>query len=161
MNAYLEEFPADKEDQETAPLPADEIMDILFHSMPTTWKKKMIEQGFNYADSTIKEITDFFETRVETWSLRKIRKIFCRCQDVHEIPQEKEKGRLRLQCRRVQRGINQSSPYKQEILCSKWLMQPFYGQLQRSMCYFQQAQMYETKEFQELRKEQQRAKCSN
>ena len=25
----------------------------------------MIEQGFNYADSTIKEMTDFFETRVE------------------------------------------------------------------------------------------------
>ena len=25
----------------------------------------MIEQGFNYTDSTIKEITDFFEPRVE------------------------------------------------------------------------------------------------
>ena len=25
----------------------------------------MIEQVFNYADSTIKEMTDFFETRVE------------------------------------------------------------------------------------------------
>ena len=25
----------------------------------------MIEQGFNYADSSIKQITDFFETRVE------------------------------------------------------------------------------------------------
>ena len=25
----------------------------------------MIEQGFNYTDSTIKEIIDFFETRVE------------------------------------------------------------------------------------------------
>ena len=25
----------------------------------------MIEQGFNYADSTIKDMTDFFETRVE------------------------------------------------------------------------------------------------
>ena len=25
----------------------------------------MIEQGFNYADSTIKEMTDFFGTRVE------------------------------------------------------------------------------------------------
>ena len=25
----------------------------------------MIEQGFNYADSTIKEMRDFFETRVE------------------------------------------------------------------------------------------------
>ena len=39
--------------------------DIIYHSMPTTWKNKMIEQGFNYADSTIKEMTDLFETRVE------------------------------------------------------------------------------------------------
>ena len=63
MNA-LEEFPSDTEGQETAPLPADEIMDIKYHSIPTTWKNKMIEQGFNYADSTIKEMTDFIETRV-------------------------------------------------------------------------------------------------
>ena len=65
LSVYLEEFPPDAEGQETAPLPADEIMDIIYHSMPTTWKNKMIEQGFNYADSTIKEMTDFFETRVE------------------------------------------------------------------------------------------------
>ena len=40
-------------------------MDIIYHSMPTTWKNKMIKQGFNYADSIIKEMTDFFGTRVE------------------------------------------------------------------------------------------------
>ena len=35
----------------------------------------MIEQGFNYADSTIKEITGLFETRVEkTWNPKKKRK---------------------------------------------------------------------------------------
>ena len=65
LNAYLEEFPSDTEDQETASLPPDEIMDIIYHSMQTTWKNKMIEQGFNYADSTIKEMTDFYETRLE------------------------------------------------------------------------------------------------
>ena len=65
MNAYLEEFPSDTEGQETAPLPSDEIMDITYPSMPTTWKNKIIEQGFNYANSTVKEMTDFFETRVE------------------------------------------------------------------------------------------------
>ena len=32
--------------------------------------KKMIEQGFNYTDSTIKEMTDFFETRVENLELK-------------------------------------------------------------------------------------------
>ena len=66
MNAYLEEFSLDIEGQETAPLPANEIMDIIFHSTPTTLKNKMIEKGFNYADSTIKEMTDFFEIKVET-----------------------------------------------------------------------------------------------
>ena len=40
-------------------------MDIIYHSMLNTWKNKMIEQGFNYADSTIKEMTDIFESRVE------------------------------------------------------------------------------------------------
>ena len=33
--------------------------------MPTTWKNKIIKQVFNYADSTIKEMRDFFETRIE------------------------------------------------------------------------------------------------
>ena len=65
LNAYLEEFQPDSEGQETASLPADGIMDIIYHSMPITWKNKMIEQGFNYADSTINEMTDFFETGVE------------------------------------------------------------------------------------------------
>ena len=62
---YLEEFPPDTEGQEIASLPAYEIMDFIYHSIPTRWKNKMIEPDFNYADSTIKEMTDFFETRVE------------------------------------------------------------------------------------------------
>ena len=35
----------------------------------------MIEQGFNYADSTIKEMTDFFETRLENLQPKKESKI--------------------------------------------------------------------------------------
>ena len=65
LNAYLEAFSPGTKGQETAPLPADEIIDIVYHSMPTTWKKKMIEQGFNYPDSIIKEMTNVFENRVE------------------------------------------------------------------------------------------------
>ena len=34
LNAYLEEFPPDTEVQENASLPADEILDIINHSMP-------------------------------------------------------------------------------------------------------------------------------
>ena len=37
-------------------------------------ENKMIEQGFNYADSTIKEMTDFFETRVENLEPKEDRK---------------------------------------------------------------------------------------
>ena len=66
LNAYLEDFLPDTEGRETAPLSTDEIMDIIYHSMPTRWKNKMIEQGFNYTDSTIKKMTDIFETRIET-----------------------------------------------------------------------------------------------
>ena len=65
LSAYLEEFPPVTEGQETASLPADEIMDIIYHSMPITWKNKIIKQLFNYAESTIKEMTDIFETKVE------------------------------------------------------------------------------------------------
>ena len=74
LNAYLEEFPPDTEGQETSPLSADEIMDIIYHSMPTIWRNKMIEQGFNYIDSIIKEMTDLFETRVENLEPKEYRK---------------------------------------------------------------------------------------
>ena len=74
LNTNLEEFPPDTEGQETVPLPADEIMDIIYYSVPTTWKNKMIEQGFNKADSTAKEMSDFFENNVENLELRKERK---------------------------------------------------------------------------------------
>ena len=33
LNAYLEEFPPDTEGQESSPLPANEIVDIIYHSM--------------------------------------------------------------------------------------------------------------------------------
>ena len=44
LNTYLVKFHLNTEGQETVPLPADEIMDIIYHSMPTTWKNNMIEQ---------------------------------------------------------------------------------------------------------------------
>ena len=66
LNANLGEFPSDTEGQTVTPFPADGIINIIYHSMSTTRKNKMIEQGFNYADSSIKEMTDIFETsRVE------------------------------------------------------------------------------------------------
>ena len=100
LNAYSEEFPPNTEGQETAPLSGDEIIYIIYHFMLTTWENKMIEQGFNYADSTVKEMTDFFKTKVENLEPKK-EKIFSSCQENRQESQEKEKGRLRLQCCRV------------------------------------------------------------
>ena len=59
INTYLEEFSSDTEYKETEPFPTDKIMYIIYQFMPTMWKKKMIEQSFNYTDSTIKEMTKF------------------------------------------------------------------------------------------------------
>ena len=75
MNAYLEELPPDTEGQETTPLSADKIMESINHSIPTTWKNKMIEQGFKYADSTIKKQLISFKLGLKTWSPRKKTKI--------------------------------------------------------------------------------------
>ena len=41
----------------------------------------MIERGFNFADSIFKEMTDFFETRVENLEPKEEDKIFCSYQE--------------------------------------------------------------------------------
>ena len=53
LNTYLGKFPPYIEGQETVSLPTDEIMAIMH---------QMIEQGFNYANPTVKEETDFLKT---------------------------------------------------------------------------------------------------
>ena len=42
----------------------------------TTWKNKKIEQGFNHAHSTVNEMTDFFETRLENLEPKEDKKNF-------------------------------------------------------------------------------------
>ena len=42
----------------------------------------MIEQGFNYAGFTIKEMTDFFETGAENLEPKEDKKKFSRCQEI-------------------------------------------------------------------------------
>ena len=77
LNAYLEDFLPDTEGQENVPLSADEIMDIIYHTMPITWKNKMIEQGFNYADSTMCR---------KLGAQRREEKIFSSCQGKGKTP---------------------------------------------------------------------------
>ena len=98
---------------------------------------------------------------LKTWNPRMKGKIFNSCQEIEEIPQEKEKGRLRLQCHRGQRGKCWSSPSTQKILQSNLKLQSFYEQLQRSTCNGKAAQTKEKEAFQELWKEQQGIQCSN
>ena len=60
----------------------------------------MIEQDFNYADSTIKELTDLFETRVENLEPkegRKISSVSIEKSKKSYKKRKKEKGRLRFQ----------------------------------------------------------------
>ena len=65
LNICLAEFPPDTEGQETASLSRDKIIGMIYHFMLATWKNNMIQQDFNYTNSTVKVVTDFFETRVE------------------------------------------------------------------------------------------------
>ena len=46
-------------------LPDDEVKEILYHAMPNSWRKDGIEQGYNYLDRSIQEMSLSFETRVE------------------------------------------------------------------------------------------------
>ena len=39
------------------------------------WKDKLIEQGSNYADSTVKEIAEFYGTKVKNLEPREDKKI--------------------------------------------------------------------------------------
>ena len=57
LNKYFEGFLHSTSGQEIFPLPMDEIMDMIYHSMSTTWKNMMIGQS--------KTLINFFETRME------------------------------------------------------------------------------------------------
>ena len=58
-------FPPDRPGQLVISLPDDDIKNILYHTVTNTWKKKMLEQGYNYLDGPIRSMAEFFETRIE------------------------------------------------------------------------------------------------
>ena len=65
LNAYLAYFPPDHSGQLVSPLSEDKVKEIIYHTMPNTWKKKMVEPGYNYLDGSIQSKTEFFKTRIE------------------------------------------------------------------------------------------------
>ena len=53
LNTYLAYFPPDCVGQTVTPFPEDDVKEILYHAIPNMWKKKMVEKGYNYLDSSI------------------------------------------------------------------------------------------------------------
>ena len=74
LSAFLEEYLPDAPGQVTTPFPADEIINIIYYSIPTMWKNKIIEQGFNNAYIIVKDMTDFFRRRVENLIPKEVKK---------------------------------------------------------------------------------------
>jgi hypothetical protein len=56
LNAYLEELPPFKDNQE---LDDTEIMDILENGVPNTWLKNMVLQGFHPMESSVTDFVAF------------------------------------------------------------------------------------------------------
>ena len=65
LNNYLTYFPPDRPGQPVAPPSEDKVKEIVYHAMPNSWKKKMVEQGPSYLDGSIQNMAEFFETRIE------------------------------------------------------------------------------------------------
>ena len=65
IKLYLLYFLPDCPGQKVTSLPDVEIKEILYHAMLNTWKKKLLEQEYNYLDGPIHSIAEFFETRIE------------------------------------------------------------------------------------------------
>ena len=63
LNTYLPCFPPGCPGQLVTSLFDDDIKEILYHAMPNIWKKKMVEQGYNYLDGPIYSMAEFFETK--------------------------------------------------------------------------------------------------
>ena len=65
LNTYIVYFPPDHSGQPVAPLSEDEVKEIIYHTMPNLWKKKMVEKGYNYLNGSIQSMAEFFETMLE------------------------------------------------------------------------------------------------
>ena len=65
LNTYPPYFPPDRLGQLIPSLSQDDIMDILYGAMPNTWKKKMVEEGYNYLYGPIRSMEKFSKTRIK------------------------------------------------------------------------------------------------
>ena len=65
LNKCSRHFPPNHPRQLVTSLPDDNIKEIFYHTLPNTWKKKMVEQGYDYLDGPVYAIVEFFGTRIE------------------------------------------------------------------------------------------------
>ena len=122
----------------------------------------MIEQGFNYADSTMKEKTDFFETRAENLQPEEDKKKFSvAAKKSHKKSHKKKKGKTSTPV--LQSPAKNPPKFAVQARSTVFYteMQSFYGQLQGSTCYGNQTQAKKEEEFQKLWEEQQRIERSH
>ena len=61
LNNYLLYFPPDYIGQMVTALPDDEVKEFLYYVMPNSWRKKMTEQGYDYLDRSIQEMSGFLK----------------------------------------------------------------------------------------------------
>ena len=64
LNTYIPYFLLDRPGQLVTSLPEDDIKEILYHAIPNTLKRKILEQGYNYLDGPIHSMEEFFESRI-------------------------------------------------------------------------------------------------
>ena len=84
---YLPYFPPHRPGQLVTSLPDDDIKEIIFHTMPNTWKRNMVEQGYNYLDDPIHSMAELFETRIE--NVEKSIQMFPQEKQEKQVKQEK------------------------------------------------------------------------
>ena len=66
LNSCFAHFPsATGENWES--LHEDEVIEIIYHSLPSSWRKQIILQGFYFVEQTIDSMVNFLEERVEHW----------------------------------------------------------------------------------------------
>ena len=65
LNTYLAYILPNRSRQSVSLLSKDKVKEIIYHAMPNTWKKKIVEQVYNYLNGSIQSMAEFFEARVE------------------------------------------------------------------------------------------------
>ena len=72
INQYLPLFPSETEEPARC-LPEDELKEVLFHAMPSTWRQEMTKQGFTYPNHTVIDLIQFAE-RLESLEPAELKK---------------------------------------------------------------------------------------